>query len=435
MDCVEILSPGDKIKLLRKKYKLKQEEISGDKITRNLISEIETNKASLTKNTAEIILDNLGTLSKKHKFNVTETIDYLMEDEVSQASKILDDYITELKSLFIYKDESFTRMLKLVEAFLIKWDVKDKKIYIYELAGDYFCSRNNYYKSALYYEKAFNLMSKLSYTPELLGLLKKLSRTYAYTNKHNESIECGEFALEHFPDMPNYYKAVFLYNSSFSLINLKQYNKAIKNLEAAETFIDKNDSDKIIEILNNKGLCFLELKEYKKSLEVFTKVFNSINDDKYNTDKFMIITTNLIECYVGLNDIKKANKYLKIVLINLQDYLDNNNEYIPEVCCELGDIFKNLNDLKEAEAYYLKALKFSKDKKSFTMIEKILCNLMDIYTDLDYAEKLDEIEMEAFILSNIESKLANNIMYKLISFYSIHNMNDKINRLCKLAIN
>lgn len=434
MEYVEILSPGDKLKLLRRKYKLKQEEISGDKITRNLISEIETNKANLTKSTAEIIFANLDTLSKKHNFDVSETIDYLMEDELAQANKILDGCIIDLKSVFPYKDRTFSKKLKDVESFLIKWDIKDKKIQIYELAGDYFSSMNDYYKCVLYYEKAFNLMDKLVCTPELLGILKKLSQVYAYTNKHNESIECAEFALDHFPDMPKYYKALFLYNSSFSLKRLNQHNKAIKNLEAAETYIDKDNLDKLTDIWNNKGYCFLQQKDYNSAFKIFTKLFNIFNN-KSNMNKFMMTITNLIECYIGLNDIESANKYLKITLDNLPDYLNSNSEYAPEVCCELGEIFKNLNNLKKAEIYYSKALKFSKEEKSFTITEKVLCNLIDIYTTLDCTEKIDELELEVFILSNIESKLNNNIIYKLIGFYSLHNMNNEINKLCKLAIN
>lgn len=434
MECVEILSPGDKLRLLRKKYKLKQEDVSGNQITRNLISEIETNKATLTKSTAEIIFANVNALSKKLKFDVTETIDYLMEDELAQANKILDEYINDLKSVFPYKDRTFAKKLKKVESFLIKWDIKDKKIQIYELAGDYFSSINDYYKGILYYEKAFNLMDKLNCTQALLSILKKMSRIYTYTNKHAESIECCQFALDHFPDMSNYYKALFLYNSCFPLKKLKQYNKVIKNLEIAENYIDKDNLDKLTEIWNNKGYCFLLLKDYNSALKIFIKLFDLFSN-KSNIDKFMMTITNLIECYIGLNDIENTNKYLKIALDNLSDYLNSNSEYAPEVCCELGDIFKNLNNLKEAEIYYSKSLKFSKEERNFAIAEKVLYNLIDIYISLNYIEKIDEMELETFILSNIESRLNNNIIYKLIGFYSLYNMNDKINKLCKLAVN
>lgn len=434
MECIEILSPGDKLRLLRKKYKLKQEDVSGNQITRNLISEIETNKASLTKSTAEIIFANVNALSKKLKFNVTETIDYLMEDQLAQANKILDEYISDLRSVFPYKDRTFSKKLKKAESFLIKWDIKDKKIQIYELAGDYFSSTNDYYKGVLYYEKAFNLMDKLICTPQLLCILKKMSRIYTYTNKHAESVECCQFALDHFPDMSTYYKALFLYNSALSLKMLKQYSKSIKNLEAAENYLDKNDIDKLIQVWNNKGYSFLLLKDYSSAHKIFIKIFELVNN-KTNTDDFMINITNLIQAYIGLNDLENTNKYLKIALDNLPDYLSNNSEYAPEVCYDLGNIFKSLNNLKEAEAYYSKALKFSKNERLFTITENALSNLIDIYTTLDYAEKMDELEMEVFMLSNANGKLINNIIYKLINFYSMHTMNDKVNRLCKLAIN
>ena len=114
-----VISDGDKLKAIREKYNLKQEEISGKDITRNLISEIETNKANITKNTAEVIIKNLTEVAKKNGFQITETVEYLMEDQVVQANKVLDDYIEELKTLLISKDGSFIEVLKKSRKFFL----------------------------------------------------------------------------------------------------------------------------------------------------------------------------------------------------------------------------------------------------------------------------------------------------------------------------
>ncbi|URZ08648.1 helix-turn-helix domain-containing protein [Clostridium felsineum] len=53
-----ILPVGIKIKRLREKYKLNQDDIVGTELTRNLISQIEHGKANLTKSTAELIIRN-----------------------------------------------------------------------------------------------------------------------------------------------------------------------------------------------------------------------------------------------------------------------------------------------------------------------------------------------------------------------------------------
>ncbi|MCD2346175.1 helix-turn-helix domain-containing protein [Clostridium guangxiense] len=190
MENCTVLTDGDKLKNIRKKYVLKQEEISGSAITRNLISEIETNKATITKNTAEIIIKNLALLAKERHFQFTETVEYLLENETMQANKIVNHYINELKSLNISKDGNFTTKLKEIESFLLKYDIPDKKIIIYELAGDYYCNKNEMSKSVIYYEKAITLTGKLTLSNTSLTLLRKLSMVYGYLGRYKESIEC-----------------------------------------------------------------------------------------------------------------------------------------------------------------------------------------------------------------------------------------------------
>ncbi|WP_234123877.1 helix-turn-helix domain-containing protein [Clostridium hydrogenum] len=432
MEYIEVLSPGKKLRLLRKKYKLNQEQLSGDKITRNLISEIETGKVKLTKNTAEIILDNLKSLSQKYNFDITETVDYLLESEYSQASKILDSHINELKSLFTYKSENFNEELKNAEAFLIKWDIKEKKIQLYEIVGDYFCSKNDYHRGTLYYEKAFSFMDKLNYTPELLIILKKLSGAYAYINRHSESIECGEFALNHFPSMPKKFAATFLFNNSISLKKLGFFKKAITNFEVIETLLDEDDADKLIEVWNTKGTCFIHLNEYEKARDIFINVFETASKQD-NMDTIVISLLNLAECYFNLDDKEKVLESLKIALNNLPTLIRSNSCYLPEVHFQLGNIYKSINDLEKAEMYYLEALKFTKKQNISIMSRDILKNLIDLYLSSDSIDKINDITIEALSLSNSQAKLENDIMYKLINFYSLHNMTDKINELCRFA--
>ena len=64
MDDANLLTPGEKIKKIRKDFKIKQNEITGGKITRNLVSLIENNRADLTASTAEIIANSI----KRYRF-------------------------------------------------------------------------------------------------------------------------------------------------------------------------------------------------------------------------------------------------------------------------------------------------------------------------------------------------------------------------------
>lgn len=422
-----ILSDGDKLKKIRKKYGLKQEEITGNEITRNLISEIETNKASITKKTAEIVIKNLTSLAKKRNFKVAETVDYLMENQATQATKILDNYIEELKTLSISKDDSFIKILKEAESFLIDWDIKDKKLNIYELTGDYYCNNNEMYQSAVYYEKALALLSRVFLDKKLLSILKKLSMVYGYIGNYNKSIECCNFALSRFDDISLKDKIILRQNNALAYKLTKNFEGALYNIEIAEKIVDKNDTSQYIKILNNKAICLCEMKLYKEALKLFNQILGLINENQI--EEYLIDLINIANVYIDLNDKNKSTEYLNIITTQLPNLKDTSS-YAADIYFDIGNIYKKFDKLNLTEAYYLKALDFSKKQKSYILATKILNNLTDMYIMEDNVEKMNNIREKVFFISIRQDKIDNLLMYKLIGFY------DKIgNGKCKEIAN
>lgn len=412
-ECI-VISDGDKLKTIREKYNLKQEEISGKDITRNLISEIETNKANITKRTAEVIIKNLAEVAKKKGFQITETVEYLMENQVEQANKVFDDYIEELKTLVISKDGSFIETLKKAESFLIDWDIKEKKVVVYELAGDYFCNQNDFYKSSIYYEKANALINKRQSAKELLNILRKLSMVYFYVEKYKESIECSEFATIYFSDMDNKNKATFFYNSAICYEKLKDFNKALYNFNEAEKILDKSDENKCFDVSLDKATCLYSLKKYDEALKIFNKILELVNEN--DVEKYLITLVNMSNMYIKINDNRKVNETLEIILKKIEN-INITFTYVSDIYFEVGKIFKYLNTLKKAEEFYLKSLEFAKENKNYFLIEDILSSLIDIYKPLNVKEKADDIKKAFFELSVKKEKVSQKILHKLIDFY------------------
>lgn len=426
-----VLSDGDKLKEIRKKYNVKQEEITGKEITRNLISEIENNKAVITKKTAEVIIKNLNEIAKKKNFKVTETVEYLMENEIEQATKALDDYIEELKTLSISKDNSFIKTLKEAESFLIDWDIKDKKLKIYELAGDYFCNNNEMYKSAVYYEKASALLSRMFLDKELLPLSRKLSMVYCYIGDYQKSIECCEFALNRFENMSQKYKVVFRYNNALNYKRVNNFEKALNNLKKAEVLVDKSDAISYIKILNNKGNCFYEMKMYREAVDIFLYTLDLI--DKNNAEQYIINLINIFNCYWFLELKDNAMQSFDVLLKELPN-LDNFDEYLPEIYFEVGKVYEKLNKVDITEDYYIKALDYSEKRKNYVFTNEVLYALMQMYMVRKNVEKMDKIKEKAFDLANIQHKVNNDIMYKLIAFYTENNK-DIVMQIANFALN
>ncbi|PJI09339.1 MULTISPECIES: helix-turn-helix domain-containing protein [Clostridium] len=412
MGSYEILSIGTKLKNLREKYNVKQEDISGKEITRNLISQIEHGKANLTKNAAEIILKNLKRICDKNHITIDENIEYLMEDEKSQANRILDKYIKELKDLFIYKDTSFINKLNDAEKFLMKWNFTDKKTSIFELAGDYFASIEDYYKSSLYYEKARALLDM--YSNNSLSILRKLSMVYFYVGNYEQNIKCCEFALDWFKDMNEEYRCIFLFNSTLCYDELKEYDKALRNLNILEPIIKDVNVDKYYDVLLQEAICLQHKKEYDKSLEIYNyilKIFSSKNIENY-----VLALIDMTQIYIDLNKPDIVKKHLNSIVSMIVN-LNSSCKHYPGIHCEIGKIYKSLNDLNSAEEYLLKSLTLAKKQIYFYVLKNSISELIDIYLQKKDTEKLSNIKNEFFILTSIHNKIDNSILLKLIEAY------------------
>lgn len=293
MGTYEIMSIGDKLRNLRKKYNLSQEDLAGNVITRNLISQIEHNKANLTRSAAKIMLDNLKKICEKKTTVIDESIDYLLESEETQANKVLDRYIRELRDLSIYRDGIFLSKLSEVEEFLAKWDIKDKKIAVFELAGDYYCNISDFYNSSLYYEKAKAIMDGDIHSDIMLSILRKLSMVYYYMGKYEDDIKCCNFAINHFNNISEEYYCIFIYNMSSCYMNLKQYDIALEGFKKIKETTKSISADKYYDVCIQIATCLGELKRYDESLELYYKIIDSMGEKRY--EKYIAVLINLVE--------------------------------------------------------------------------------------------------------------------------------------------
>ncbi|URZ04058.1 helix-turn-helix transcriptional regulator [Clostridium felsineum] len=414
MEGFEILSVGDKLKNLRKKYNLSQDDIVGNEITRNLISQIEHNKANLTVSVANVILKNLKLISKKNKIDIDINLDYLLENEKSQAIKILDKYIKELKDLSIYKDAIFTSKLFEAEEFLVNWDLKDKKLAIFELAGDFFCNTNDLYNSSIYYEKAKALISTTKPNHHIISILRKLSTVYFYMGRYEDDIKCCDFALNQFKNMKEDYQYIFVYNSALCYMKLNKFDIALKRFVSIEKQLKKVHTDKYYEVILQKAVCLHELKEYDKSLKLLYKILEIVGKDNYK--KYIIILLNICDVYISIDNFDKVREILNSI-VEYKSHLDENFLYLPEIYFEIGKIYKEINLIEKAEEYFLGALKYTKNTIRFHLEPDILCELVNIYISSNHKDKIYDIMNEFFILSAKNNKPNNSIKNKLIDYF------------------
>lgn len=399
METYEIVSVGEKLKRLRKKYKVKQEALAGDEITRNLISQIEHNKVRLTENSARIMLQNLKQICNKRNIEVCEDIDYLMEDEKAQAVKIVDKYIDELKKLSTYNGDNFLSKLAQTEEFLADLQLKYKKIEVFNLAGDYFLSNSDFYKSALYYEKARALMEVDADKDAMILVLRKLSKVYPYIGQYEKTVAVSEYALENFKDMDEKYYCIFIYNSVLGYLRLEKYEKALDKIHILEKIIKITDVERYSDILIHKTYCLSYLNKYDETLETCYKILDMLQDK--DGMRYIVAMVNVCGVYDKLKDYASARKVMKIIFDKLKKFNDN-DFYVAEVYFEMGKILhRSLKEFNKAKECYIKALNACEKKPDYYLTKEIATRLIELYTELENPEDRKEVKEK---ILELESK-------------------------------
>ncbi|MDT8718258.1 helix-turn-helix transcriptional regulator [Clostridium sp. 19966] len=418
-----IIPTGEKIKTLREKYKLNQDEIVGNDITRNLISQIENGKAKLTQNTAEVIMTHVKEKLKKKGMTLDISIDYLLEDEEAQAKIILDNSIAELEELLKNNDINFNDTLKQVEEFLLKFDFVDKKVKIYELAADYFFQNNYFYKALVYYESVRRHINLNMDIVQLISVLIKLSKTYYYMGKYQDGIDVCKYALDRFPELDSYSKTIFLFNICLYFNYLKQYDNALEYIYILEPDVDTKVKDIEAKIRLLKASCLYNLKRYEESLVSYKELLDNTQKNDYGNKS--IYYSNLAEIYIDMENHEEAKKYLNMVLNDISS-IPEDYECLPQLYLEIGRRYIKLNYQQKAVAYLKKSLELAKQFKYAFVISDALIELMKCIQ-----EKTEvDIKKEFLDLTSNYKEVNNILLINTLKYFSSLNDNETVQYIC-----
>ena len=264
---------GEKIKKLRKDKKLTQKDIAGEKMTRNMISQIENGIASPSLSALKFIADKL---------------------EVPPAYLISDDDL-----LFVYeKNEAMENIYSLLQ--------------------------NKNYQSCIYNIK------KLSKTDNELAYIL----TVCYFELGKKHIMNGSLltALKNFQlSEENAKKTVFDTSNILALIPM--YSAVAKNIQSPLLELNSDDFKKSLNIFldyeffkyltldfnfnytNNsyKSHCvaktLIKERRYKEAIDILLSIADKTKGDEYNAYLIFGVYTDLEYCYKSVLDFEKAYIY------------------------------------------------------------------------------------------------------------------------------
>lgn len=270
---------GKKIRLLRKKLGLTQNEVACDILSRSILSKIETDKVTPSIYQLKYIATILNV-----------SIDFLLsEDEFNKS-----EFITNKANLIYkyYNQQLYVNIISMYES---------NKLNCSEDINSYYYIGVSYFKLE-FSEESNKVLRK--YLKKILSL--DIDSQFQYADKFIKSIN-------------------MLASNCF---NSNKTKSSIRYTLIGKRFLeDKNlmDTDDYLKIVNNLGLFYISLFDYRNCISV-TERFINMPKEHLNLKYISGIYLNLnISCY-NIGEYDNAIKYIKIAMF-FYKYMNNDYEY------------------------------------------------------------------------------------------------------------
>ncbi|WP_051624123.1 helix-turn-helix domain-containing protein [Clostridium akagii] len=367
---MNFMTPGEKVRKLRIQLNLTQEDLQAEKLTRGLISMIETDRRDVTYSTAVKLAEEFN--QKAEELNILMNIDeaYLMRSPKQDA---------EIYCFNRLKNEDITQStIDEIFELISEYDLLEVKAKTYFKLGEISEDKKNYDEACINYDKAIIIYKDISKDKELGYVYLRLGSCKGKSLQHDTAVV--------YFNLSQYYSFTYgdknteglsLYNLANAYIYLNKIDLALETVEKYLTISDKEDYYYNYG-LNIKAQCYEAKENYDKAIEIYKSL--------------------------------------------LEKNLDNENPILGYVYNNLGLNYCNKNDFKESMKYFEMAEKFrsetDKEKLSHSLIEKSIVLLKQNL----YAEAVKSIELGLKYAKNY-----NDLEYLIKGYYNLRDIYDKIN--------
>lgn len=433
MNEISILTPGEKVKSIRTKLGLKQQEIAGTEITRNMISYIENNKVSLTTQVAAIVCKNINSICQERGIDFSITEDYLLESVEEQMELIVSEYTNYFQNTkSIIKDEFHAKVTELDKIFA-SHSIPKLKLKIYSLIGEIYENNNSRNKAYNYFLKAYENSSKLINPHDQVNILSHLVKLCILLEKYVEALNYCELSEVHHKIIDEKLLYAFYFNKALSLKKLGNYSECIIEIDKIHSLFQLSGKEYYnVSIL--KSNCHYEQKQYSEAIKINSKLVNKIDDN--NIDYKLLVLANTLEILVTLNDIISIKEYLSTCIANLKVYEKKGlTSYSQSIYSSIALAYKKLNNVEMQKKYLFRALIECKKFKYISFLVSTFENLLDIAIEEKNSELLNDLRND--ILECISQELIppyNKLILKLISYYNCSGEKENIQSLLNFVL-
>ncbi len=410
----KFLSPGKKLKLLRKKYGITQNDLTRNGLKRTTLSMVETEKNKLTEKTGKLIVDNINEILCERGSKERVEVGYLLETVENQIEQMLLNYLE-----LISKDEN--KLPEIIEEInYYKFQIRSASVNfdISKKIGDVYFKNGRYFEALVSYTDIFENLKEICQERNIAivfsGVFNCLA-SYFYLRKYRESLPLYKLveSIENYFSKTEFFLLLKLYLAT--KMELGEFNHC---LEKIQVFLKNYDLDPMeeMELKTIQIECNISLKNYFTAKEILNTLYTS---DDVKLKLYAKVKEALI--YLETNQLEKleeiTGKFIKDISFD-----EEKSIYKKELYYDLGICLIKLGKEDEGESY----LEKSKDIYNSKNYEAIK-SLINIYAKRKKREKLIKLSNELlYFIKNKYLEKNDFIIFDLIYGLSQINKSNEI---------
>ncbi len=421
---MDIKTQGMRLKELRKKYKITQQELIRGRGARSNLSMIETGQNTLTESFAEVVVENFNEILKKREIETSLTLKDLRVTEEEQIEVYTQKFLKDLRT------KEFPKVVLKIEKNISRFN-SEQRIKLFTEIADIYLKKDNLIFALNNYFRVMNDLCILEKNEELgdivlkiLRLLIKKERFYFIGTLEPIIKLRSEFFVEET-------RKKIYFNMAFIFDNLREYSKTLEYLEVCSKLnLNKNEK---FDVKNLQALSMIDLGQYSKAKEIYIELEKNIIS---NFEKLMILDNLLylaVKKEIGIKkEYLRVSKYLKKVKVNTENYY-----IVEQIQYSLGKTASILGDEKGAIHHLLELLK-NKTNKNVKLKLKAIQILLKIYSEdsLVFSNNLQILQtLEEKYLEFLKYEKSVDLGYDFIKIYTQRNLLDSKERFIKKVNN
>ncbi|MGH2330452.1 tetratricopeptide repeat protein [Thermoanaerobacter mathranii] len=393
---MEFLTPGERVKKIRKMLKMKQRELQSENVTRGFISMIEGNRTTMSRETASIIAEKFNKRARELGIDLNIDGDYLLMTPAQEAEYYCIQKLNQINTL--------EDLNELKEIFEIADEYKLKKVTAlgYIKIGDVMYNNQNFQEAFINYHKPLDILLLNNIKDQLPYVYNMLGASKAGLLEFSEATMYFQKALEHAEEMNDIeIKIKASYNNALCYRCISKPAVSIDYIEKCLSVLDKEkDFEHYVYAKSIEANCYRDMKEYDRALEIFKGLGEEIKDNDNPLLGFLY--TNIGEIYMEKNDFEKSLEYFNEAE-RIRRVKDKN--LLSHTLIEKANLYIKMSLYKEALSSLEKGLEISYRNKDMEYIVKGSYLLAEVYKKLGNKQAIIETYKRlANILQNMGSK-------------------------------